>query len=113
MRARNEADVRKSVAYISEPPEGALLQHFQESRLYLQLHVADLVQKHCAAVPHLQQASLRFHCPGKGAAFMAKQLGFEQFARESRTIQIHETFVATRAGFVNPAGQHSLSRAGL
>ena len=55
---RNQADVHRPVAHISQPPELVRLQHLEQLWLHRQVNVSDLVEKHRSAVGDLEQTGL-------------------------------------------------------
>src|ERR1700761_8485173 len=71
--------------------EGAVLQHLQQLGLNGQIETADLVQKERAVVGLLDATELGRHGAGKGALFVAKQLGFEQRVRNGGTADLDQS----------------------
>ena len=61
--------------------EGAFLDHTQQLGLRLGADRADFVEEQRALVGHLEQALLRGHRAGEGAADMAEQQRFQQVHR--------------------------------
>src|SRR5262245_52711892 len=62
---------------------------------------------------HLQQPGLSRDRAGEGAFFMTEKLSFEKFRRQSSAIDIDKRSVSSRAGFMQPPGQHTLACSGL
>ena len=67
--------MRRSAAIVdgaADPFELAFLQDAQELGLQLQRQIADLVEKHCAAMSELELALLQLMGAGEGAFLMAE-----------------------------------------
>jgi len=67
-----------------------LLQHLEQPRLDLRVHVAHLVEEHGAPVGDLQQPRLAGHGARERASFVTEELGFEQLARQAGAVDVHE-----------------------
>ena len=83
-----------------------LLEHLQQLRLHLQIHVADLVEKQRASVRDLEEALLRRDRAGERAALVAEQLRLEQLLRQPGAVQIDERLLP-RAGRCRAASRAS------
>src|SRR5438270_514291 len=79
-----------AVLDVAQAPEPLFLQDFQQRRLDLQVHVADLVEKDRAAVRHLEQALFRRRRASEGPLLVSEQLGLEELARDAGAIEIDE-----------------------
>ena len=70
----------------ADPADLAFLQHAQQARLGFQRQFADLVEKQGAAVGGLHQAGAAGAGTGKGAFFVAEQLGLDQGFRDGGAV---------------------------
>ena len=91
----------------------ALLQHAQEAHLKGRRGLANLVQKHGAAVGALEQARVVFIGAGEGAALVAKEFRLQQRVRHGRAVLHHKGAGCARAGVVHGARQEFFAGAGL
>ena len=66
------------------------MQRAQQPGLSLKRHVADLVQKQCAAIGLLKLPCVARHGSGEGALFVPEQLAFDQFGRNRGSIDRYE-----------------------
>ena len=80
MAATTRTSTRMS-ADAADAPEGLLLEEPQQLGLQRRRHLADLVEKHRAAVGLLEQAALLLPRVGERAALVAEQLALEQVSR--------------------------------
>jgi hypothetical protein len=96
-----------------EARELAVLQHLQELRLQRWLHLADLVEEHRPLMRELELAGLVLDGAREGAALEAEELGLEQFAGQSRAVDLDEDAVTAGRGAVNGAGDELLAGAAL
>ncbi|MPM67283.1 hypothetical protein SDC9_114205 [bioreactor metagenome] len=91
-----------------------LLKHPQDFRLQRQGHVADFVQKDCAAVGQLEFAGVAaLERPGKGSLFVAEQLGFQQIVWNGRAVDADKGLVAAGAELMDRVGHQLLAGAGF
>src|SRR6267154_132972 len=93
--------------------ELALLEHTEQLRLKLHWHVADFIQKQCAAVRQRKPADVRIDSSGEGSAFVPEKLAFEKTGRHRRTVHFDEIPAAPRAKLVNRARDNLLARPGF
>src|SRR5262249_10892645 len=93
--------------------EIAVGKHAQQPRLQLRRHVTDFVQEQGAAVGLLEPPAPHALRPGKGTAFVAKQLGLEQFARDCRSVEGYERLRGTRTVAVQRTRHQFLPGAGF
>src|SRR3546814_11166754 len=77
--------------------------------LRLHRHVADLVEEQRAAGRLLETPRSTGLRAGKGAAFMAEQLGFDQFARNPGHVDRNEGCMAARSEVVDRRPHRLLS----
>src|SRR5690606_26628246 len=81
-----------------------LLQDAEQLRLHVERHVAHLVQKDGSASCALELAASLLGGPGEGAAFVTKQLGFDQLLRDRGTVELFQGSLGSRGGPVHRAG---------
>ncbi len=93
--------------------EFAFLQHAQQAGLGLGRHVADFIQEERAAIRLFEAADMAVGGAGEGAAFVAEQLGFDQFARDGGHVDGDERAGAAAAVIVQGAGDEFLAGAGF
>src|SRR5690606_7213571 len=93
----------------SDTIEVAVREHAQQARLQLGRHVADLVEEQRAALGLLEAAAAHGGGAGEGAAFVAKEFGLEQVARDGRRVEGDEGLVRARAVAVQRAGDELLA----
>jgi hypothetical protein len=70
----------------AQPLEFSLLEYAKEFRLQFEWHIANFIQEKRASVCQLKPANLLSDRAGEGAALVAKQLAFEQTARNGGTV---------------------------
>ena len=91
-----------------------MFEHAQQSRLQVQRHLADFVQKQGAAVRGLDQAGMTAPTrPGKRTFFVAKQFGFEQGFCDCAAIDRDKTRFPARTAQVQGLRCQLLAGAGL
>ena len=95
MRRGNDAYIRFNGFITAYPLEGMLLQNTQNFHLHIQWHVANFIQEQRAAFGHFKTARTAVNGSGKGALFMAEQFTFQQFSRNSATVNRHKRFITT------------------
>src|SRR5882757_2135386 len=93
--------------------ELALLKDTEQLGLKLHWHVADFIQKQCAAVRQRKSADMRIDRSGKGPALVPEKLAFEKTGRHRGAVHFDEIAAAPRAEFVNRARDNLLARPGF
>ena len=103
----------RAVAHVAEAAEALLLEHLQQLRLDREVHVADLVEEHRAAVRDLEQPGFAVVAPVK-APFSWPNSSVSSSSRD-RPAQFRSTNGSRARGplLVQPARQHALAGAGL
>ena len=91
-----------------------LLQHAQQTRLHMQRHVADLIQKQASAIG-LEQAAFASGGvgTGKGAAPITEQLGLDQLIRQGGAVDGDQRLMGAMTGLVQCLDHFLLADAGL
>ena len=87
-------------AYALELP---LLQHAQQFDLHVRWHFTDLVEKNGARMGELETPHAPLDGPAERAAFVSKELAFDQADRKSGAIHLDERLVGPLAGGVDRA----------
>ena len=113
MVAEIDPDIHFDRAPAADALELAELEDAQQLRLRRRRQLANLVEKHGAAVCQLQLSWLRRRCPGEGAAFMPEQLGLEQGLGERGAVEGDERACRPRAVAVERARHQLLAGTGL
>src|SRR5207253_1137953 len=113
VRRRDQPDVGCAVLHVAEAAESLLLEHLEQARLNLRIHVADLVEEDRAAVRNFEQSLLRGDSAGERSLFVAEQLRLEELARNAGAVEIDERLGSAAAVPVNPPRQDRLAGAGL
>src|SRR5688572_25419859 len=90
MRRRDDAHIRLDRLGAADGGIFALLQHAQETRLRLEGHVADLIEKERAALGLLETAGHAAQSAGEGALFMTEQFRLDELARNGRHVDGNE-----------------------
>jgi hypothetical protein len=91
----------------------AFLQKAQQAGLRIERQVADLVEKHRAAVSRFEMADAPRICAGEGAALVPEQFGLHQIQRQRPAIDRHEGPLAAPRQTVQRARGHLLAAAGF
>src|SRR5260370_40539389 len=91
--------------------ERALLQDAQELALRSGRERGDFIEDDSAVAAELEAAEFAFDRAGKSAAFMAEKFAFDKLRRQASAIDLQEGRVATRAEFMNQAGEVVLAGA--
>ena len=94
VRRGDDSHIGRHRRVAAEPLELLLLKKSQRFRLRHEAHVADLIQKDCAAVDLLELADAALLGPGECSLLMPEQLAFEQRLRQRRAIDREERAVA-------------------
>jgi len=97
----------------ADPVIVAVGQHPQQAGLQFRGHVADLVEEQGATGGFLEAAATLGGGPGKGAALVTEQLGFEQVLGDGGGVEGDERLVGPGAVAVQGAGHQLLAGAGL
>ncbi len=97
----------------AHPFKAALLQYPQQLHLHGQRHVADLIQKQCAARCQFKTATTGADGAGECALFMPEQLGLQQLRRNGTAVHRHKRPLGARRGAMNAAGNHFLASTGF
>jgi hypothetical protein len=90
MGGGDDADIGLDRRAAADRGELAFLQDAQQTGLRLLRHVADFVEKQRAAIGLFETALAAVGGAGEGAALMAEQLAFNQFARDGGHVDGHE-----------------------
>src|SRR4029453_8991836 len=93
----DQAHIDGAGALFADAFEIALLQHAQQLALKFERNFADLVEKQRAAVGKFEPPDAVAHRAGEGAADMAEELAFKEFARDRRAIDADQRAVAAAA----------------
>ena len=110
---RDDAHVDLDRARRAEPLDLALLQDAQHLGLRLRAHVADFVEEDRAAVGHLELADLLLGRAGERAALVAEEFGLDQFLRNGRAVDLHESLARPQAVAMDGARDQFLADAAL
>ena len=113
IRGGDDARVGVNRAIAADRTDLAVLQHAQQLHLHRRRHVADLVEKHRAAVRLLEDALAIRDRAGERAAYVAEQLRFEERLRDGAAVDRHKRLRSPRAVDVDGARDELLSRAAL
>jgi hypothetical protein len=84
-------------------------QNAQQLCLQHQWHIADFIQKEGSAFAHFQIAFFILQGSGKSTAGISKKLAFQERFRKGSAINGTETFVFTRTGVMDQAGDDLLA----
>src|SRR5262249_36311886 len=109
----NHADVGPDNARGPHRSELLTLDGPQQLDLFLEGHVADLVQEQGAVVGLLKQAVVIGHGIGEGALAMAEKLGFEQVLDNGAAVGHDQGSFATRALAMEGQGDQFFANAGF
>src|ERR1051326_6758220 len=90
VRRGNDPYVDADVGVSAHALERLLLEKPQQLRLQRRHHLADLVEKHRAAVRRLEQPDLLLPRIGERAALVAEQLALEERIWERGARDVHE-----------------------
>ena len=88
-------------------------EHTQQTRLQVEGHFTDFIQKNRTVICHFKQAGLVFHGSGKGSGLVTKELTLQQVFAESRTVDGHNRILTARARVMDSVGEHFLSGTGF
>ena len=91
----------------------AFLQHAQQSRLRIERHIANLVEKQAAAIGLLEPPLLARHGAGESALLMAEQFAFNQIARHGGHVYRNKRLGAAFAILVQGARDQFLAGTGI
>src|SRR3989442_508726 len=94
--ARGESSERVPSTVTSDHAESDFLKYVQQLGLEVRSHLTDFIEKNCAAIGELEFSGFLRRCAGERAAFVAKQLGFQQVIGQSRTIDLDQWLVGPR-----------------
>ena len=109
----DDPDIGTDCPHAADSGELTRLKHTQQPRLRLGRHVADLVEKQGAARRLLEPARGAPRRAGKGAALVAKQLRFDQVARDSCHVDRDKWGVRTWSQIMDRARHQFLARTGF
>ena len=109
----NHADVDANRLVTHDTLQFSFLENARESKLRLGRKFADLVKENRPAIGGLKPSCTSLKCPGKGAFFMAEELGGDERRRNGRAIDANECFRRALGPLMNGTGNQFLSRAGL
>ena len=111
VRGGDDAHVALQRLVATDAVELAVAEHAQQTRLQVEGHVADLVEKQRAAVGLLEAAAAHGLRAGEGAALVAEQFALQQVLRDRRGVDGHERPAGARAVLVQRARHQFLARA--
>ena len=97
----------------AEALECALLQNTQQFCLRVRGKSGDFVQDNCTGAAEFEAAELAIHGSRERAAFVAEKFAFDESGRECGAINFEVRRIASRAEFVNEAGEMVLAGTGL
>ena len=110
----DDVHVHRNAALTAQWGDLPLLQHPQQSRLQGQGHVANFVQKKCAAVGLKNAAGLApLARPGEGAFLIAEQFGLDEAFGDRGAVHGHKGLDAPRGIGMHGTGQQFLAHTGL
>src|SRR5882762_2200033 len=95
----------------AEAFERALLQNAEELALRSRRERGDFIENDAAVAAELEAAELALDRAGKGAAFVAEELAFDELRRKTGTIDFQERRVTPRTEFMNQPGEMVLTGA--
>src|SRR5579863_6456813 len=104
VRSRDQVNIDRALANISQAAEGFLFQNLQQLGLYLKVHIAYFIQKNRAFVSDFKEAVFRLNRARERTLLVAEEFSFEQLASQSCTIQIHERALRPWTMTMKPAG---------
>ena len=113
VRRRDHPHVDRNRPRAADPVDLPLRQHAQQHHLERRRHVADLVEKHRAAVSHLQPPDALVDRAGERALLVAEQFGLQKLPRDRAAVDRNETLRRAAAVVVQGAGDEFLVGAGL
>src|SRR5690606_22473831 len=87
--------------------------HAEQLCLHRKAHLAELVEKECATIRRLEQASVILHGARKGSLLVSKQDRFEQGARNCTAILADERPIASWARAMQRAGDQLFTGSGF
>src|SRR5262249_44453809 len=105
--------IRSDRSRTTEAFKFALLQDAQQLRLQLERNLADLVQKHRAAIRQFKAPHPLRDRTRERPLFVAKHLALQQPGGNRGAVELDERSLSARTQIVNRARQQLLSRAGL
>src|ERR1051326_2855583 len=100
----DEPDVNGNGPGPSQPLERLLLQRPEQFGLQIERNIANLIQKQCASVRHLEAAQFLSQGAGECSFFVAEQLAFEKPGGDRSAIQANERLLPPRTEPVNRPG---------
>ena len=113
VRGSDDAHIHAHRLGSADAIERAIRQHTQQARLQFERHVADFIEEQRAAACLLKPATAQRVGTGECPAFMSKQFGFEQIARNGGRVQRHERAACARAMAMKRTGDEFLASAGF
>ena len=108
MRRGNKTNIDSPIANFTQAAEPFLLQDFEQLALNLKIHIADLIEKHRAAVRDLEKSHFAVHRARKSAPLMTEQLRLEKLPRQSGAVEIDEGLFRPRTVVAQPSGKTPL-----
>src|SRR5207244_7971494 len=105
----NQANVGLNRLIAADALETLLLQNPKNLSLGQRRHVADLIQKECAAATFFEFADPLLICSCEGSALVAKQLAFEKRFWYGRTVDCQKWPGRTAAIVIDCAGHELLA----
>jgi hypothetical protein len=109
----DNANVHALGAVAAKAFEFLLLENAQEFGLEFERKIADFIEEERAAIGQLEASDFLADGAGEGAAFVAKEFGFEQSSGNRSAIDFDEGAVAAGAEIVDGAGEELLTGAGF
>ena len=109
----DESKIKRDFLVRADPFDNALLQNPEQFGLQFGRHFANFVQKQRTSVGELKLAGLAFLGASKGAAFVAKQGGFEEVFGDRSAIDCNEWSASALGVRVDVAGKNFFAGAGF
>ena len=110
MGGRNDPDIGADGRAPANGGVFTFLQHPKQTGLRFQWHIANFIKEQCPAFGLFKPPTVTLVCPGKSAAFVAKQVTFDQFAGNGRHVNGNECTVTARTIIMQRAGHQFLAR---
>ena len=90
MRCHDDPDIQFYILAAANPYHFLFLQHPEQLRLHIQVHIADLVEKNGAVVGLFKAADAAVVGARKRTLFMAEHLAFDQLFGDGRHVYRHK-----------------------
>ena len=109
----DQAHVDLAALVASDPEEGAVLKHPQQTNLQARGHAGDLVQQDGAPVGGLEMSEPLVRGAGEGALLVAEDLAFEKRFGQGAAVDLHVDLVRPRGVALDGIGDQFLAGAAL